>query len=228
MDFDIVSNLKWIGQHIWAALRQMGGVAILTVIITFIVHKINTRFEKHVEHKYDQKLEELKVELDKQRENYRTLLDKRNHVSKTRFDTEFTLCREIMVACHKMINDCYFLFPTFASVPADEEARKEYEKEVYDNAYKSYAAFISLLIGNAPFISETIYDKLYGLGKKCRENLDEFSHKWNLSYSWNRSGDAEEGKSKSEAYKRTRQFQAEFDEIVKDLRGYFANLDVIE
>lgn len=166
MDFDIMSNLQWLGNHVWAALKQMGGVAILTVIITFIVHKINTRFEKRIEHKYDQKLEELRVELDKQRESHKSMLEKRNYVSKTRFDTEFAVCKELMMSCKSMVDSISFLFPNEEVEQAYERDKKwdgKNQKTVSDAAIAT-KKFEELLEGNSPFIPKEVYNEFKVFG----------------------------------------------------------------
>lgn len=173
MNFDIVSNLNWIGEHIWVALRQMGGVAILSVIMTFITHKINTRFEKRIEHKYDQKLEELKAELDKQREIHKSMLEKRNYVSKTRFDTEFAVCKELMMSCELMIDSIHTLFPNVELIKAYGSGNMwtAHHQKQWANAADTVKAFSNKLEGYAPFISKEIYDEFRTVLNICKKNV---------------------------------------------------------
>ena len=173
MNFDIIENLKWLWNHLWAALKQMGGVAILTIIITFIVHKINTRFEKKIEHKYDAKIEELKAELDNQREHYKSLLEKRNYVSKTRFDTEFTVCKELMMACESMIEANHHLFPHIELVNAygTGDMWSSHHQELWSNGADAVNTFSNKLEGYAPFISKEIYDEFRNILNVCKKNV---------------------------------------------------------
>lgn len=228
MDLNWAHNFEYIKDTLWAILQEAGGIAIFTAICSFFVHKINTRFEKRIENKYDEKLESIKVELDNQREKYKSTLEKKNYVSKKRFDTEFSICREIAVACHKMVNDVYFVYPTFAHVPADPDARKKYEERVYAKAQKSYNSFMELISGSAPFIEKNIYNDLCNLGKLCRENLDTFAYRWDRSFmgDWNTS--KEKADLESEAYERTREITDKNELIIEHLRQYFSELDVNE
>lgn len=230
MNFDIVSNLKWIGEHIWAALRQMGGVAILTVIITFIIHKINTRFEKRIEHKYDQKLEEIKVELDKQRESYKSLLEKRNYVSKVRFDTEFATCKELVRACRVMVDAVYFLFPThsYGELPIDSKERKDYLDALGAEAIKEYNSCRKLLDDYAPFITKDLYDNMKDLCKLCGNNIEDFRYRYDKDPIQSPPANKDQASAVHEAYKRTRLLDDKLTAISDYLRGYFQNMEILD
>lgn len=73
MELSIAKGIEWIFTHIWNALREIGGVAIVTAICTFISHRMNVKYEKRITQKYDAELEVLKNDLAT-----------RNHISKTR------------------------------------------------------------------------------------------------------------------------------------------------
>ena len=230
MDFDIVSNLNWIGEHIWAALKQMGGVAILTVIMTFITHKINVRFEKRIEHKYDQKLEELKVELDKQRESHKSMLEKRNYVSKTRFDTEFSIVKELMMSCKTMIDAVYFLFPNRNAEPLYDQGEK-WSKQHQDYWVKAATAtrdFGVLMEGNSAFISKEIYEEFKKIESECRTNI--------LCYMYRNENDPlNNGVSQEKreyeikkAYERTWEIEQKMTAIADMLRQHFQDMDIQE
>ena len=191
--------------------------AIIAGVIKFCADKIAERLSVKYEHELDIKMEQ-----------YKSILDKRNYVSKARFDTEFTLCREIMQACKKMIDDVYYVYPPYAKYPADEEMRKKFEMEVYDKAVESYNTFIKLLSGNAPFISEPIYEALSELGKMCHENIDVFSYRWDKGYMGNWEKSEDKKKVESKAYNNTMQMNEKYKSIVKQLRKYFAELDIKE
>lgn len=199
-------------------IASVGGAGIIIAGVSkFCADKIAERLSAKYQH-----------ELDRKMEQYKSLLDKRNYVSKARFDTEFALCKEIMQACKKMVDDVYYVYPTFARYPADEEARKKYEAEMYDKAVKSYNAFITLLSGNAPFISEPIYEELIKLGNLCHENIDDYSYRWDKWFMGNWEESTEKRQIEKAAYDRTRQFSEKYDSIVKQLRKYFSELDISE
>ena len=220
MSFDIVESFQWLWNHIWAALKQMGGVAILTIIITFIVHRFNTRFEKKIEHKYDAKIEDLKVELDNQREHYKSLLEKRNYVSKTRFDTEFTICKELMIACKRMIDSIYFLFP---NRNAEEvfECKPKWTKR--DQDYWLEAAKETKMFGELE-----VYDRFKEIHEQCRMNILIYMYR-NENDPINEDVTQEERKKKiDEGYKRTWQINYQMSAIADMLRQHFQDMDIQE
>ena len=179
MNFDIIANLQWIWEHVWGTLKQMGGVVILTGIIAFIVQKINVHYEKRIEHKYDKIIEELKVELDNQREHYKSLLERRNYVSRARFDAEFTICKELMIACKTMIDSIYFLFPNKLTEELFHSEKKWTDKntEYWVNAIEATKKFGEILEGNAPFISKEIHGKFKDIYEQCRLNITVYMYR---------------------------------------------------
>ena len=230
MNFDIISSIKWIWGHIWTALKQMGGVAILVAIMTFIVHKLNTRYEKRIEHKYDKKIEELKVELDNQREHYKSLIEKRNYVSKTRFDTEFTICKELMISCESMIDSIHTLFPNIELVKAYGSGNMwtPHHQEQWSNSADTVKDFSNKLEGYAPFISKEIYDDFRAALSICKKNIYHY-----LCFNPNDPlyiNVSQEKKTDmlTKAFEDSLKLSSMLSMIAEKMRQYFQNMDIQE
>ena len=141
MDIDAIVEMLKNNRALWVSVTVTGGFAILVTCINFVfwffqqkkLHRYDLDFQNY-KHEYDQKLEKSKKELSKEIESYKSGLDKKNYVSKVRFDFEFQLHRDLSTACRNMVNDTYFLYPTYAQVPADKEEKDEYDKRVYKKA----------------------------------------------------------------------------------------------
>lgn len=230
MNFDIMENLKWLWNHIWVALKQMGGVAILTIIITFIVHKINTRFEKRIEHKYDEKLEVLKVELDNQRETYRSLMEKKNYISKTRFDTEFAVCKELMLACNNMINAVYYLFPVreFESHYSDEQTKRQVYDQKYGKAIEASNKYNDLIASYAPFIAKELEEEMKELHILCGKNIEGFRFRYESGPNYVEAPSEQRNAIIDECYERTWVIREKLSNVSDTLRQYFKQIEVEE
>ena len=196
---------------LWVTATITGSFA----VIVSILNAIWLFFQRKKQLDYDKKLE-----------NYKSMLENKNYVSKVRFDAEFLLYREIMVSCRNMINDVYFIYPTFANVPADKDARKKYEEEIYISASNSYNEFNQLLTSNAPFIPKDFYLRFYEIMKQCKQNLNTFSDRWNVFIKSWWEGSKEKREAESSAYARTGEINKEFESLVDDIRDYLNTLDV--
>ena len=167
------------------------------------------------------------LQLTKEIESYKSVLDKKNYVSKVRFDTEFALYRELIASCGKMVNETYFVYPTYANVPADESDRKDYEDKVYSAAIKSISEFSTQIRANSPFIPKEFYNNFSEIRDLCAKNTDVYAFRWNKGFIGNWETSAEKRSSESEAYHRTDDFKKKFEKITDDIRDYLNKLDVI-
>lgn len=209
-------NTVW--RTVLAIIGSIGGAGVIIyAIIKFASDKIAERLSA----KYQ-------LQLDKELETFKQDLDRKNYVSNVRFDAEFAIYRELTVACRDMVNIVYFIYPTYANVPADEDTWKKYEQEVFDKATKSLREFNTLLHGNAPFIPKSFYDSFSEVSKLCKQNIDVYAYRWNRGYIgiWDESKDKRD--AESEAYQRSGEFTKKFDALIDDIRNYLAKLDVYE
>lgn len=207
-----------IWQTVFAIIASVGGTGfIICAVVKFASDKIAARLEAKYQLKLDMKLE-----------RFKSGLDKKKYVSKVRFDTEFALFKNLWCACRKMVNDVYFVYPTFANVPADEEARKKYEQNVYETAHNSHKVFIELLGNNAPFISADIYAKFNDIGQLCRKNLNLYEERWNRGRLFVWEGSQEKRDAECKAYERTDEFNQKYNTLIDELRTYLNKLDVGE
>lgn len=107
-------NAVW--QTVLAIIGSIGGAgAIICAIIKFASNKIADRLSAKYQLQIDKELETLKQDLNR-----------KNYVSKVRFDAEFAIYRELTITCRDMVNNVYFIYPTYSSVPADEDTREKY------------------------------------------------------------------------------------------------------
>jgi len=192
-----------------------GSAAIIGMVVAFSANRIADRLSA----KYE-------LKLNKELEQFKNGLEKKNYVSKVRFDAEFAIYRELTVACHNMINDTYFLYPPLGFHPKDKDARTKYEQEIFEKASKSHAEFKIVVNGNAPFIPQKIYENFSEISDLCNNNIKVYAYSNGMVYSFGWEGSQGQRESEVEAYARTEDIRNKFNMLVDDIRNYLTLLDV--
>lgn len=205
-----------IGAIVLTVVASVGGIGgIILIVIKFSVNIIADRLEK----KYT-------LKLNKDLEKYKSHLESKIYISKAKFDTEFSIYRELSKAFFDMVKNITIMIPDgFATYPADKEKRKEYEHNLYVEAQKSTVLAQDTLNANAPFIPEDFfkqYDEILGL---CKTQITTFEKRWNVLYLT--SQDEKESFTMAD-YERSRLIRKQFEEFNSAIRGYISKLDVTE
>lgn len=210
--------MEWI--DIWkiilCAVVSAGGIGgIIVAAIKFSADII----ADHLSKKYETKMQ-------KELEKYKSGLDNKIYISKAKFDAEFALYRELSKTYFEMVKDITTMIPAgYATYPADKEARKKYENELYERAAASTVAAQEVLNSNIPFIPENLYKKYEDIISLCRCQLGVFEDRWNVLYL---ASQKEKETFSTEDYQRSREIKKKFDALNKELRDYLAKLDILE
>ena len=197
-------------------IASLGGVGVVVVAcIRFGAEAIADRMSK----KYQ-------LTLNTELEKYKTELSKKEYVSKTRFETEFSIYKELSLSFSEMIRDINIMIPFgLASVPADEEKRKEYENNCYDRAKSSVVKAQDSLFANTAFIPEESFNSYNDLLKLSQEQLFAFERRY---YVGDLVSQREKEILKPEDYERTKDLNKKWQELNKSIRDYLNKLDVID
>lgn len=196
-----------------ASVGSIGGIIIL--VIKFSVELIAKRLE-----------EKYILRLNKELEKYKSSLDNKIYISKTKFDTEFNIYRELSKAFFDMVKDVNSMIPIgLVNDPADKEVKKKYENECYDSARKTVVLAQDILVSNAPFISNDIFEKYNEILKLARKQLSAFERRWNLSFIGSQK---DKEKFTDNDYLRGDEIQEKFTDLIKSVREYLAKLDVLD
>ena len=168
-------------------VTSVGGVGIIIVACAeFASGMIATRLEQKYSLKIEKDLEAYKTELEKdfegykqglskEMERYRTSLATKNYVSKTRFDAEFEIYRNLSLAYFEMIKTITNLIPPGLSYKiADEKKEIERGKKLYSLSNDATIAAQDMLRANEPFISESFFDMYYEILVKCQQQLSAY------------------------------------------------------
>ena len=205
-----------VSKVVLAVLTSVGGISGL--IILAIKISVNTIAER-LEQKYS-------LKIDKELEKYKSNLDNKIYISKTKFDTEFNIYRELSKVFFEMVKYIGIMIPSgYAKYPSDEKIKKEYEEENYSKALKTTVAAQDVLNGSAPFIPEDFYMKYKEIIKLCQTQLHVFERRWDVGIL---ATQKEKETFSMDDYKRTSEINEKFDELNKSIRIYLSRLDVLE
>ena len=163
------------------------------------------------------------LKLNKELELYKAGVENKIYISKTKFDTEFQLYRQLSKSFTNMTKEVSQLFPSFT-----KDVRDDYDKykPQHDRAVDAIILAQDELCASAAFISADLYEKFAEIEKLCKLQLSDFQD-------FRLRPDAEEYRSDcreafQETYKRTREINEKFKNLLEIMREYISRLDVIE
>ena len=152
-------------------------------------------------------------------------LERKNYVSKVRFDAEFAIYRELSKTLVVVVQDASLLFPLdgLQYAPSDDKARRQMYKEYYEDAYKSYTAFSNCLASNSAFIAEDIYQDFESIRKKICQQINFYPAIIGLTSTPYVSQEKTE-----ECWRYTAELYEEQQKLQNKLRKYLKTLDVVD
>ena len=207
-------DILW--QTVLAVIMSVGGIG---VVFVAVIHFSSNIIAERLQKKYDLKLNE-------EFEKYKAGIENKKHINKTKFETEFSIYRELTKVFFKMIKDVNLMIPDgIQHVPSDKAEREKFELELYKKASNSAIIAQDVLIGNSPFIPEMIFKEYEAVMRLCRLQLIAFECSWE-SAGWTADGQRE--RIPLEAYKRTGEINDTFGKLNNQVREYLDRLDVLE
>lgn len=186
------------------------GVIEISAIVAALGYLVVHFIEKCIDKKLDGKLA-----------RYNTVLENKEYISKTKFDAEFAVYRNLSIAFFNMVRDMSIMVPQYATVSKDKVKREEEDRRHFDIAWTSAVAAQNELNGSAVFIPVNFFDAYEQIWQLCRQQLLEYEDRTNLSFqeppqTWSRA-----------AYKRTAEINDKFKQLNIEIRDYLDKLDVI-
>lgn len=199
-----------------AIIVSVGGIgAIITAVVYFSSNFIAERLQKKYELKINEKFEKYKADIDNKK-----------YVTKTKFDAEFELYKNLSKNFFDLVKCISVLIPQgLVSVPADAGKREELDKKHYTAAYTALIAAQDQLNSNAAFIPEKFYNAYEEIRQLCNMQLSDFEERWNVGAF---IPQGEKASLPYETYKRTGEINDKFKQLNSELREYLSKLDVIE
>lgn len=210
--------MSWddIAKIILGIIASVGGIG---TIVCFVVKFASEIIADKLSKKYE-------LQMTKAIELYRDKLDKKNYISKARFDKEFEIYQKLSEKALDMTFANYVLFPVHDSVPPTEEEQKVFFNDRYTKAVQTYNDANRTIKASAPFIPENIYRLFSELRDDCCKQIDDFAVFFlEPDYQDNRRELKDDYK---ECKRRTRVITEKRDEIIGELRHYLFTLDVLD
>ena len=198
------------------AVASAGGIGgVIVAAVKFSANSIANRLAQ----KYE-------LKLHKELERYKSGLDNKIYISKTKFDTEFALYRELSKSFFKMVKAITIMIPVgLAHYPVDKEERKKYEDELYETALKTTVEAQDVLNSNIPFIPNDLYTDFEEILGLCRMQIGVFEQRWNAFYFVPQK---EKEAFSTEDFLRSKEIRDQFSTLTAKLREYLSKLDVLE
>lgn len=210
--------MSWVdvGQIAVASIASAGGIgAIMIGVVSFSTKRIADRMDK-----------KFQLTLNQALEKYKSELSKKEYVSKTKFDTEFLLYRELSASFAKMVKAISVLIPAgHALVPADRQERLDADMKHYKKARPAVVDAQDKLNANIPFIKENIYEGYTEILNLARLQLSEYEHRFIVT---DLRPQEEKELFSHEAYQRTREINEKWKVLNCIIRDYICTLDVME
>ena len=219
-------------------IAYIGGGSVVIIGITKVaINIIADKIERKYENKLQKELADYKVELDKELEQYKSSLSKKiesyksklenkTYVSRTRFDTEFDIYRNLSTSFFEMVKKITNLIPVgMVHKLADKEMERERENQMYKLSAEATQVAQDFLMANEAFIPENLFSQYYDILKKCQMQLSAFERRWDQSYI---ASQEEKERFSVEEYKLSATIRDDLKCLNGQIRAYLNQLDVIE
>lgn len=208
--------MSWVdvGQIVAAGIISAGGIgAIIVAAVRLSVNLIVDRLSKSYEAKLAQELEKCKSELSK-----------KEYVSKTRFDAEFEIYRELSRAFFDLVKDINGLIPSGLHYkPAKKEDEERLTNEILQKSVEASNQAQDALNKNAPFIPAEFFNEFDNILRLCFMQIDVIHEKYNVG-----NLDSQKGIPQPDDYRRTDEINKKLKETNQRIREYLASIEVAE
>jgi len=206
---------------------SIGGVgAIIVLLGRWLANLTSEAIIKKTEFEFSKKLADFKSELEKKHVRYTSQLDNKSYISRTRFDMEIAIYKQLSGAIVAMARDASFLFPGFERVSLDAVANKERLNDLYIKACESYNLAASAIAENAPFIPQNFFDMFDEIRRECFLQIQWFPDFRMGQLSTEQARELAD--EKRECYMRNKAIGEKQDLLVLSIRKYLEQLDVLE
>lgn len=212
MDFVLALNV------IAATVASVGGAGAIIIATTkFLINRIVSQLENRYQ-----------LKIDKELEQYKANLEQRTYVTKTQFDIELGVYRELskgifefIVVLNTTVNE--------KDYPKREDtcsAKKiEAELDTYNKMAKRAAHIQELLYENVAFMPKHLFDEYYTLIELASEQFWIYNSRFHEYV----AGKIEQGERVTEADKNNFEvIKQKFDAINENLRDYLQKLFIVE
>lgn len=206
------------------AVMSVGGAgAIIAAVTKYAANHLSEKMLKKYDAKLSKDLEQYKHELELETEKYRKKSENLNFVTQKQYDTEHSAYQALFDNIVKFSRCTSALYPVFEPAYANEEEKRERNRQKYNAYVDAYNEFSYILEKYAPFIPETHYDMFV----EIRDMAREIGCMYDFYKIYTEPGFSKEAlqDTRENTYK-TADFNAKISEAKKTIRDYLASLRV--
>ncbi|MBQ7208193.1 MAG: hypothetical protein IJS01_10390 [Lentisphaeria bacterium] len=153
-------------------------------------------------------------------------LERKNYVSRVRFDAEFAIYRDLSAAFLEVVKTQNHLFTFYRldSVPEDKPKQKNFYITRMNKCTEAFNKASIQLHCNAPFIEESIFERFRNILRDVDMQLFHYPAFYIDDFAFE---SRRESKALfEECSRRTQTINDDMDKLISDLRAYLKNLDV--
>lgn len=167
----------------------------------------------------------VQLSFDKALEDKKTLNERKNYISKHRFDMEFQIYRELSQKFLKIKTYMSLLHTGYTISTSDKEEIRKFTTLIYNKAFDVVEEAQNVLYANASFIPSTFFQSYEEIYQLYCEQFKLFSSRWqNISYY-----SAEEKHAfMKEHHQYTEKIEIKIKELNNQIREYLSNLDTLD
>lgn len=216
-----------------AIIASIGGAGAIIIGLSSWLGKVwANRILENQKKEHQMEIESFKSQLQENINKVNAVNEKALHISKTHYDTEFGIYKEIWVKlleCIKSVNKLYP--PGFSYMPSDPDEIKRMDEKNYKKFAAAYNDFSNTITKYAPFYKKDFYDNFIIIRNLCDEKSRIFEN-YNFDDSYNESctGVRDSKLSiddKNKAYiEIPEKLKGQQDKLQEDIRDYLASLEI--
>lgn len=208
-------------------MKDIWNIIISLLLYTGVIGAVIKLFWKNIQDRVTTNtVKKIELKYEKQLEFYKNALDKKIYISKTRFDAEFAIYREVSEAIIDLAFDTAVLFSSGTIHLLKDESEREFNIKRHSKAVSSYVIAIRLVKKNAPFMPPKIYDMFMTFILKCEKQIN-----WYPRFMIDEGGKVlirELNEEWVKCLERAKEIKLNQVEIINDLREYIQTLDVFD
>lgn len=207
----VIASAGGLGAILWISIKSVS---------KYLVEDLNKKYQLQL----DKQLEEYKKTLDIEKSVHNSMLSNKVYITKSKFDVELAVYRDLSRLFMVMTKSCSFLF-TEDNYYYDGEHSQEFWVKKSLDAIHAVDEAQNILYQNASFIPESLYLQYEQVLQKCQDivlALEPLAHN---SFG---STEAEEKKKYVDLQKLcAKDILEDYDRLCKQLRDYLNRLDVL-
>lgn len=207
----------------WSAVfKIVGSVFFSTAGAAAIIISISKKLAASIANGLTEKFKmDYQRKMDQMLETYKAKIDNKSHISKARFDTEFSLHKELCQSFYQMISAVHWLFPSGLDRAPATDKWEEICNERYCTAQEKYNEAVLALGGNAPFINDMLFEKYHAIMELAAHQIQTYSFSEPLK---EEKSSPSVSKIEQAGYDRTQEIDKKWKELLDSLRQHFNSL----